>query len=125
MKKFFIASLLFATSFAFAGKGYKTDYSKTDSSYQVTFYLTDWNLEQIAIAENIYQKIDFHNAPVTLEKGWAELPFMSVSLQLPNQQNVTLRIVEVDYHDITRLPHYFLQEVLFIETKIPKHSLCH
>ncbi len=101
MKKFFIATLLFATSFAFAGKGYKTDYSKTDSSYQVTFYLTDWNLEQIAIAENIYQKIDFHNAPVTLEKGWAELPFMSVSLQLPNQQNVTLRIVEVDYHDIT------------------------
>jgi len=102
MKKtffFFVAIFVFAAS-SFAQKGFEVNFSQPISSeYQLTFQLTDWNLANVVYDGVTYQQIQFSSSAVTIEKGWAELPFISASIQLPARKNVDLEVTYTEFTD--------------------------
>ena len=102
MKKtflFFIAFFAIAIS-SFAHKGYEAKFSQPSSNeYQISFTITDWNLEKVKYDGVIYQQIVFSSSAVTQEKGWAELPFVSATIQLPAQKNVDLSVTYTEFTD--------------------------
>lgn len=100
MKKILLVLLCFTTYLSFATKGYETQYTLTDSGYKITFIINDWNLKTVNPDGEDFMTIDFNNAPVVQKKGFAEVPFMSASVQLPAQKNVTLRVVATEYTDV-------------------------
>ncbi|HHU47138.1 MAG TPA: hypothetical protein GXZ40_04480, partial [Bacteroidales bacterium] len=100
MKKIIWVILFFTVTLAYAEKGFKTQYSETDTSYQIDFVLTNWDLEVKNIDNVLYQYISFSNSTKTNKKGWAELPFISASIQLPAQKNVSLRILSSEYIEV-------------------------
>lgn len=100
MKKIIWVILFFTVTLAYAEKGFKTQYSETDTSYQIDFVLTNWDLEVKNIDNILYQYISFSNSTKTNKKGWAELPFISASIQLPAQKNVSLRILSSEYIEV-------------------------
>ena len=102
MKKFFFLSVILAlfSMFAYAQKGYEVKFSQPQSNeYQLSFQLTDWNLTKVEFGGVTYQQIVFNSSTVTQEKGWAELPFISASVQLPAQKNVDLSVTYTRYTD--------------------------
>ncbi|MCL2245762.1 MAG: C25 family cysteine peptidase [Lentimicrobiaceae bacterium] len=102
MKKsifFFIIFALFCT-FSYAQKGFEAKFSQpSNTEYQVTFSVTDWSLQNAQFDGVNYAQIVFNSSTVTQEKGWAELPFISASIQLPAQKNVDIRVIHTEYTD--------------------------
>ena len=101
MKKSILFSfILFCTiTFSFA-EGFDARFSQPNSNeYQISFSLTDWNLKNVVYDGVQYQQILFARSTVTNEKGWAELPFITASVQLPAQKDVDLSVVYTDYQD--------------------------
>jgi len=102
MKKtffFFVAIFVFATSL-FAQKGYEAKFSQPGSNeYQVTFTVTDWNLTNVVYDGVSFKKLVFSSSAVTQEVGWAELPFISASIQLPARKNVDLNVTYTEFTD--------------------------
>jgi len=103
MKKFilFILTLVFFCTFLYAKKGYDVKFSQpTQSEYQISFELTQWDLQGVRFDGVDFQQIIFGSSAVTIEKGWAELPFVNTSIQLPAQKDVDLNVVFTEYVDI-------------------------
>jgi len=95
----FVAFFTIAIS-SFAQKGYEVNFSQpSNSEYQLTFQLTDWNLANVVFDGVTFQQIQFNSSALTQEKGWAELPFINASIQLPAQKNVDLTILYSEYTD--------------------------
>ena len=91
--------LLMAYVFTYA-KDYEAKFSQPSSSeYQISFELKDWSLTNVEFDGVNFQQIIFGSSVATEEKGWAELPFISASIQLPAKKNVDLSIVYTDYID--------------------------
>lgn len=94
----FILTLI--SIFSYGQKGYETKFSQPNpAEYQVSFTVTDWKLENVQLEGVDFQQIKFNSSVTTLEKGWAELPCISASIQLPAQKNVDLNIVFTAYKD--------------------------
>lgn len=60
--------------------------------YQLTFEILNADVDEVTHNGQTYSKIEFAASTVTDRKGWAELPFVSASLQLPNDKNVDLEV---------------------------------
>ncbi len=103
MKKFttiFIA-VLCAIS-VFAQKSFNTAFEKpTEGVYDVDFSLNYWDLQEKTIDGVTYQYIDMNVSTVTQQTGWAELPIISATVQLPNLKNVDFEIIYTDFTEIS------------------------
>lgn len=101
MKKVLFTIAMLFVLVAYGQKDYSVIFDQPKSDvYQLTFNVDKWNLETVTHDGVSYEKIGFSQSTVTEEKGWAELPFISASVQLPAQKDVDLNIVYSDYQDI-------------------------
>jgi gingipain R len=102
MKKItlFFLALVFISLNTFAQKGYQAQFSQPNSNeYQISFSITEWNLEYVVFDGVNYQQINFSSSAITKDKGWAELHFVNSSIQLPAQKNVDLSITYTEFTD--------------------------
>jgi len=102
MKKsiLFLAILALFCTFSFAQKGFQAKFSQpSNTEYQVSFSITDWSIQNVQFDGVNFNQIVFSSSTVTQEKGWAELPFISASIQLPAQKNVDLNVILTEYTD--------------------------
>ena len=60
--------------------------------HQITFEILNVSVDDITLDGTTYSRIHLGNAPVSEQKGWAELPFVSASIQLPNDKDVELEV---------------------------------
>ncbi|NOR86380.1 MAG: hypothetical protein GQ527_02100, partial [Bacteroidales bacterium] len=99
-------TLLFAVAIlmsvvTLAGNGFTVDYSQTtDSERQLSFTLGNYSIENMTINGQTYSTIVFDGQVVSMQKGWAELPFISSSLQISNDKNVSVAVENSLYIDI-------------------------
>ncbi|MBO4232477.1 MAG: choice-of-anchor J domain-containing protein [Bacteroidales bacterium] len=102
MKKHLLTLFLFSSCLLlFAGNGFKAKFNQpAQNKYEISFELADWSLKEVTASGQIFQKIVFDGSAVTEKKGWAELPFISASVQLPNDKDVDMEIIEGQYVDI-------------------------
>ena len=102
MKKTITLSVILALfcTFSFAQKEFEAKFSQpSDTEYQVAFSLKDWSIQHVQFDGKDFQQIVFNNSTVTKEKGWAELPFITASIQLPAQKDVDLSVILTEYTD--------------------------
>jgi hypothetical protein len=100
MKRGLLSFLLVMTCIFTYANGYEAKFSQpSNNEYQISFELKDWNLINVEYEDVNFQQIIFGSSVATEEKGWAELPFISASVQLPAKKNVDLSIVYTDYTD--------------------------
>ena len=109
MKKNILTLLMISASMLlFAGNGFKAKFNQPSSDkYEVSVELGEWSLKEITVSGQTFQKIVFDGSAVTEQKGWAALPFISASVQLPNNKNVDMEVIEGNYTDI-KLSHPLL-----------------
>ena len=96
----FIVTVLF-TGITMAGNGFSVKYSQdSDSQRQLSFNLANYSVETVIIEGQTYSKIVFDGQIVSKKKGWAELPFISSSIQISNDKNVSVDVSNSQYVDI-------------------------
>lgn len=101
MKKFFALLLIFSTLSSFGGQGFTTDFHKvSEKEYELTFQLNDYQLKDVTLSGQNFTKIEFAGSVTTMEKGWAAVPFISTSVQLPDEQDMDYEIIGSEYVDI-------------------------
>ena len=110
MKKIFVvAVLLFCVKLSFSqfysrneeGSPYQVTFNQLqNTTYQLQFSLNKVSLSEINTAQGIFTKISFASSTATTEKGWAELPFVSRSIQLPPDKDVDLVVTATEYEDV-------------------------
>lgn len=84
-----------------AGDGFSVKYSQsTDSNRQLSFTLGEYSIENTTINGQTYSTIVFDGQITTKQKGWAELPFISSSIQISNQNNIDVIVENTNYVDI-------------------------
>ncbi len=74
-----------------AEKPYTTSFAQPNpGEYQISFAIN--NVEVVDVVKNgtTYSKINFASSTVSQKKGWAELPYVSASIQLPADKNVSV-----------------------------------
>lgn len=95
---FFYIVVIFLTNFALGQKDYTVSYHQPEPGiYDIHFSINHWELGEVTHGQTTYQKLHFSSSTFTQEKGWAELPFISASLQLPADKNVSLNIKDIQY----------------------------
>ncbi|HBF88098.1 MAG TPA: hypothetical protein DDX39_05600 [Bacteroidales bacterium] len=78
--------------------GYDVTFNQNRSSeFTLDFDLDKYRLETVEKNGVAYTTIEFGKNIVLKKKGWAELPYMSASVQLPNNKNVSIEVVSEDY----------------------------
>ena len=102
MKKFtFIAMIFCSVVMAYGQKDHNVSFGQPQENvYQLNFDITNWDVQPVVYDGVQYQKIIFSRSTVTNENGWAELPFVTASVQLPPQKDVDLNVVYTEYQDI-------------------------
>ncbi len=82
-------------------KDYNVSYKQTQTNeFTVKFQVNNYSLNDIDKDGVTYSNLIFENSVTTKKQGWAELPFLHASVQLPNNKNVTVEIVDIQYEDI-------------------------
>jgi len=96
----FVTALLIS-GIVFAGDGFSVKYSQTtESNRQLSFTLGEYNIENTTIDGKTYSTIVFDGQITTKQKGWAELPFISSSIQISNLNNIDVNVENTNYIDI-------------------------
>ena len=96
----FIVFLLFYVQ-SICAQDYKTTFSvEENGNYSILFELKNWNIKHVNYNDIDYQKIVFSTSTKTNKKGWAELPTVSTSFQLPNDKNFELINIQPIYEEI-------------------------
>ncbi|MDR0364063.1 MAG: C25 family cysteine peptidase [Bacteroidales bacterium] len=100
MKKITLTILMLFAIFAYGQKDYSVTFNQPKSDvYQLNFNVDNWNIQTVVHDGAQYKEIVFSQSTVTEKKGWAELPFISASIQLPPQKDVDLAIAHTEYVD--------------------------
>lgn len=84
-------------------RAYEVSYDEPAiGEYQISFTIN--NVDVIDVVKNgtTYSKISFASSTVTEKRGWAELPYVSASIQLPADKNVTT--AQIDATDVIEFP---------------------
>lgn len=110
MKKLFLSilliiSIVFAYSQTFTQQRgtqpYSVSYAQPQPGvHQLTFEILNANVGEVTHNGQVYSTIEFASSTVTDRKGWAELPFVSAAIQLPNDKNVDLEVTPVNSTEI-------------------------
>lgn len=100
-KRFVIFTIFMLFPMISLAAGYQTDYVTTTSmTAEIYFSLEDYDLNLVTGDGVTYTSIDFAGQVVTTQKGYAEVPFLSVAVQLTPDRNVRLETIDADYIDI-------------------------
>jgi PKD repeat protein len=97
-----ILTLFFALSLlgVYALNGFEVNFNQPDNNtYELTFELGAYNLSDVTIGGTAYTKIDFGGSVYTQLEGFAELPYINATVQLPADKNMGLKVVAGDYTD--------------------------
>ena len=93
-----IISVIFASAQTFSqqredSRPYRVSYAQPQPGvHQITFEILNVSVDDVTLDGTTYSRIHLGNAPVSEKKGWAELPFVSASIQLPNDRDVEMEI---------------------------------
>jgi len=105
--------LLFAVALligfnSFASDAFTVKYSQSsESDRQLVFTLGEYQIENTTINGQTFSKIVYNHSVTTNKKGWAELPYLSSSVQISNNKNVSVDVANSQYVDI-QLDHPLL-----------------
>ena len=101
MKKLFVAIVLLISTALFAGNGYDATFEQPGNGvYQVNFTLGNYGLTEVTFDGATYSKIVFDGSVFTELKGFAELPYISATVMLSPDKNVSLKVVSSEFEDI-------------------------
>lgn len=105
MKKYFIILSLLVLSisalWAQKGKDYNISFEQSRPDvYTLTFTVDNWGFENINPDGTTYTRINFSSGALTQEEGFAELPFISASVQLPSQRDMDMTILSSEYEEV-------------------------
>lgn len=103
---------------------YTISYRQTSNSItEVSFHINSWDWDRLTVAGTTFQTLHFSASTTTMQAGWASLPIISASLQLPPDRNVTLQIKHVDYqYDTLSYPLLPSRGILY-RNQDPAHFL--
>lgn len=92
-----ITSVLFVAAQTFSQhrgeQPYVVSYAQPQPGvHQITFEVLNVDVEDVTLNGVTYSRIALGNVPVTEKKGWAELPILSASIQLPNDRDVEMEV---------------------------------
>ena len=101
MKKLILVFVMLIATGLFAGNGYKATFEKpSEGIYEVNFTLGNYDLSEVTFDGVTYSKIIFDGSVFTNLKGFAELPYISTSVMLSPDKNVSLKVVSTEFEDI-------------------------
>ena len=102
MKNFLLLVVaVFFTGFTMAGNGFTVKYSEeSKSDRELSFTIGNYSIENVTIDGKTYSKIIYAGQITSDKKGWAELPFVSSSLQISDDKNISLDVSNSQYVDI-------------------------
>ena len=84
----------------FAGNGFDVNYSEpVNGTYQLDFTLGNYELDEVTLNGVVYNNILFDGSVTTMKQGFAELPFISATVRLFANKNVSLQVIEGDYEE--------------------------
>lgn len=97
--KIIIISALFLGIFSVkAQEGFKVKYIQTKSDeVQLDFTLGNYKVDNKRLNSKIYSKIEFQHPITTEKKGYAELPYLHASIELQNNNNVSLEVIPGEF----------------------------
>jgi len=79
---------------------YEVSYTKPGSSLQeLEFKLGECDFEVIELNGKQYTKLIFEHSVFTKEKGFAQLPFLSATVSIPDDRNIDFTIISGDYNE--------------------------
>lgn len=93
-----IISVVFASAQTFSqqrddSRPYRVSYAQPQQGvHQITFEILNVSVDDVTLGGTTYSRIHLGNVPVIEKKGWAELPFVSASIQLPNNRDVEMEV---------------------------------
>lgn len=140
MKKVLLFAVALLVGFsAIASDAFTVKYSQSsESDRQLVFTLGEFQIDHTTIEGQTFSTIVYDHSVTTMKKGWAELPFLSSSLQISNNKNVSVDVANSQYVDIqldypllpsrgviyrnqdpTNIP-YIIDEESLIDTFYPK-----
>jgi PKD repeat protein len=101
MRKFFFAVLLlFGSLMLIAKDGYQVNFTQvTSTTSQVAFTLGDFTYRPVNLNGTDYTRIHCPVSVTTVDKGFAEVPFINANIQLDPVKNVRINITEMEYQD--------------------------
>ncbi|HPE55698.1 MAG TPA: C25 family cysteine peptidase [Bacteroidales bacterium] len=100
MKNYLLFLFVFSFVAVFAGNGYEVNYNQQSNGHELTFTLADYSISQVNIEGMTYAKVNFDGSVVTKLKGFAELPYISASVELSADKNYKLNVIATTYEDI-------------------------
>ena len=101
MKKLLFSLItLFSFFGLMANDGFEVQFTReTTSISKVEFSIGDFNLRNVNINGTDFTKIYFDGRVNTKEKGFAELPFVNANIQLGTNNNVSMKIIPMEFTD--------------------------
>jgi len=104
MRRFIIAAsvmLIAVSAFAKTSRGFTVDYSRpSDSEMRLDFKVADFTVSVVEKDGVKYSKISGAGSALTIDKGFAEIPYHASAVQLKDDKNVTMKFNSEDYSDI-------------------------
>jgi hypothetical protein len=109
MRKVLLFAVAFLVGFsAMASDAFTVKYSQTsESDRQLVFTLGDYQIENTTINGQTFSTIVYNHSVTTMDKGYAELPFLNSSVQISDNKNVSVDVANSQYIDI-QLDHPLL-----------------
>ncbi len=101
MKKF-IVTLIFTFSIfsIYAADGFDVTFDQpANGIYELNFDLGEYDISEVTHDGITYSNIEFGSSIYTKLKGFAQLPYISATVQLAAEKNVTLEIIEGEYEE--------------------------
>lgn len=84
-----------------ASKGFDVQVNKSSgNSIGLDYELEDFKIIEVEKNGKTYSQILFDGSVTTMQKGFAEVPKISASVQLSNNKNVSMEVVGSDYQEI-------------------------
>jgi len=82
-------------------KGYDVSTQQLkNTELSLQFKLHNYNIVNVVKSGVTYSEISFEGNVKTDRKGWAELPYLSASIQLPANKNVSIEITDSQFEEI-------------------------
>ena len=99
-KTILILAILLGLFSAKADEAFKVKYNRnTSNEVQLDFVLGEYKVIQTRLNSVIYNKIEFQHPITTEKKGYAELPYLHASIELMNNNNVSIEVEPGEYID--------------------------
>ncbi len=95
-----IVTTAFAQSASKSHKDYTVSHSATKGERSLSFAIDTFCVNAVTINGVKYSTIEFNHGVNTNKKGFAELPMLSATLQLNDQNDIQVEVEEGDYIDV-------------------------